>query len=149
MKLEEKLVAVRKEKGLSQAELAEKLDVSRQAISRWERGTSAPSTDNLVCLAKLYGVSLDYLVGESTDRLQTEVEKSPEAECVPGGAAQETPAVRGKRKVVFSVAVALLVLLAVIFCGQYMRGENQEVVDIGTLEAVEVEISDTFGFKTW
>lgn len=45
MKLEEKLVALRKAKGLSQLQLAEMMDISRQAISRWEVGTAIPSTD--------------------------------------------------------------------------------------------------------
>lgn len=46
MELKEKLVALRKEKGLTQSAVAEKLDVSRQAISRWESGIALPSTDN-------------------------------------------------------------------------------------------------------
>ena len=47
MKLDEKLVALRKERRLTQAKLAEALNVSRQAISRWELGESMPSTENL------------------------------------------------------------------------------------------------------
>ena len=142
MKLEEKLIEVRKERGWSQAELAEKLDVSRQAISRWERGTSAPSTDNLKCLAKLYGVSLDYLLGTSTDYLQGEREKSSSA-----GDSQGKATARGK--VVLSVVAILAALLIMVLCYRHERGKNQEVVDIGTLEAVEVEVVDTFGFETW
>ena len=46
MELKEKLVALRKEKGLTQLVVAEKLNVSRQAISRWESGTAQPSTDS-------------------------------------------------------------------------------------------------------
>ena len=48
--------------GLSQEALAEKLGVSRQAVSKWERSESSPDTDNLIALAKLYGVSLDELL---------------------------------------------------------------------------------------
>lgn len=47
MKLEEKLISLRKEKGLSQMKLAEMMNVSRQAISRWEVGAAVPSTDNV------------------------------------------------------------------------------------------------------
>lgn len=47
MKLEERLISLRKEKGLSQMKLAEMMNVSRQAISRWEVGAAVPSTDNL------------------------------------------------------------------------------------------------------
>ena len=48
MELKEKLVALRKEKGLTQSAVAEKLDVSRQAISRWESGIALPSTDKVL-----------------------------------------------------------------------------------------------------
>lgn len=59
MKLEEKLVSLRKEKGLSQLKLAEMMNVSRQAISRWEVGTAVPSTDNLNYLGRLYMTKID------------------------------------------------------------------------------------------
>lgn len=62
MKLEEKLVSLRKAKGLSQMKLAEKMNVSRQAISRWETGAAIPSSENLKYLSDLYSVSLDYLL---------------------------------------------------------------------------------------
>ena len=64
--LANKLYELRKTAGFSQEELAEKLEVSRQAISKWERGEALPDTDNLISLAKLYCVSLDELVGNDT-----------------------------------------------------------------------------------
>lgn len=57
-----KLVQLRKKNGFSQEALAEKLGISRQAISKWERAEASPDTDNLITLAKLYGVSLDDLL---------------------------------------------------------------------------------------
>lgn len=62
MELRDKLILLRKEKELSQADLAEILNVSRQAISRWEVGTSVPSMDNLSALSRLYNVSVDSLM---------------------------------------------------------------------------------------
>ena len=62
MQLPEKLTYLRKQKGLTQSNLAEALNVSRQAISRWEVGTAVPSTDNLKVLSDLYDVSIDYLL---------------------------------------------------------------------------------------
>lgn len=56
------LVELRRERGLSQEDLAASLGVSRQAVSKWERAESSPDTDNLIALARLYGVSLDELV---------------------------------------------------------------------------------------
>ena len=62
MELRDKLILLRKEKELSQADLAEILNVSRRAISRWEVGTSVPSMDNLSALSRLYNVSVDSLM---------------------------------------------------------------------------------------
>lgn len=62
MELRDKLILLRKEKELSQVDLAEILNVSRQAISRWEVGTSVPSMDNLSALSRLYNVSVDSLM---------------------------------------------------------------------------------------
>lgn len=57
-----KLLELRKEKGLSQEQLAQELGISRQAISKWERAEASPDTDNLIQLAKLYDISLDELL---------------------------------------------------------------------------------------
>lgn len=65
IELANRLAELRKNKGLSQEELADKLHVSRQAVSKWERGEASPDTDNLIELAKIYGISLDELVGLS------------------------------------------------------------------------------------
>lgn len=57
-----RLVNLRKSNGLSQEALAEKLGISRQAVSKWERAEASPDTDNLIMLARLYKVSLDELL---------------------------------------------------------------------------------------
>ncbi len=63
MTLGERIQQVRKRHGLSQEALAEKLDVSRQAVSKWETGLSNPDTQNLILLAELFEISVDELVG--------------------------------------------------------------------------------------
>lgn len=62
MTLREKLIVSRNKAGLSQMELANQLGVSRQAVSRWESGQSKPSTERLLALGVLYGVSIDQLL---------------------------------------------------------------------------------------
>ena len=62
MKLSDKIIGLRKSNGMSQEDLAEKLDVSRQAISRWESGTAMPDANNILQLSKLFGVTTDYLL---------------------------------------------------------------------------------------
>jgi len=74
MKFYEKLRNLRKEKGLSQEEFAEMLNVSRQAISKWESGQSYPETDKLITISEIFGVTLDSLIKDAeleTDRSNT------------------------------------------------------------------------------
>ena len=57
-----RLYELRKKNNLSQEEVADKLGISRQSVSKWERAEASPDTDNLISLAKLYNVSLDELL---------------------------------------------------------------------------------------
>lgn len=77
MDLKNKLSQLRKEKGLTQLELAEVLNVSRQAVSRWEVGTAVPTLDNLIILSEVYGVPLDDLIQKEPLDSEAE-EKSPD-----------------------------------------------------------------------
>lgn len=90
MELNEKLLSLRKKNKLTQAQVSETLDVSRQAISNWETGAVLPSTDNLIALSRLYQVPLDHLLNGDTDLTpapakEKEVDKkeaaAPETEC--------------------------------------------------------------------
>lgn len=65
MKFHEKLQQLRKEKGLSQESLAEVLGVSRQAVSKWESGSTYPEMEKLITLSDLFGVTLDSIVKDS------------------------------------------------------------------------------------
>lgn len=62
MKLSEKIQMLRKNKNYSQEELAEKCKVSRQAISKWESGTTLPETEKLITLSNIFNVSIDVLI---------------------------------------------------------------------------------------
>lgn len=100
MKLAEKLIYLRKEKRLSQLKLAELMNVSRQAVSRWEVGAATPSIENLKYLSGLYGVSLEYLLDDGED--------SPEGRAMTaagayGGLLEKKP---GKRAVLALTAAA-------------------------------------------
>lgn len=80
MKLWEKLPALRREHGMTQAELAEALDVSRQTVSKWERGVAVPSADNLACMGRLFGVPLDDLMDDGVALRRKPVEVAAVAE---------------------------------------------------------------------
>ena len=80
-----KIVDLRKKHGLSQEDLADKLFVSRQAISKWERGEALPDTDNLISISKHFSVSLDELVGNdfvknTSEDTELQTEKCDNAE---------------------------------------------------------------------
>lgn len=65
MKLSENITQLRRAMGLSQEQLAEQVGVSRQSISKWETGQSAPELEKLVLLSKVFGVSTDALLGNA------------------------------------------------------------------------------------
>ncbi len=67
MKISEKLPILRKRSGLSQEDLANELDVSRQSVYKWETGESKPEIEKIQKLAKILGVSFDYLLDENID----------------------------------------------------------------------------------
>ena len=62
MILADKIIEQRKKNGWSQEELAEKMDVSRQSISKWEGAQSIPDMKKILAMADLFGVSTDYLL---------------------------------------------------------------------------------------
>lgn len=62
MKLEEKLQLLRKQNGYSQEQLADKIGIARQTISKWENGQAVPELNGLILLSELYGVTIDRIV---------------------------------------------------------------------------------------
>lgn len=68
MTLGEKLQQLRKSKGMSQEELAEKLNVSRQSISKWELNDSVPDISKIVLISEVFSVSTDFLLKESENK---------------------------------------------------------------------------------
>lgn len=92
------LLQLRKKHGFSQEQLAEKLGISRQAVSKWERAEASPDTDNLVLLAKIYQVSLDELL------LLVPIDKEPDsAEKEEVAPTTEPSAQNGQESVVIDV----------------------------------------------
>ena len=76
MTFSEKLYTLRKSKGLSQEQLAEKLNVSRQAVSKWESAAAIPETEKLIAISDFFGVSLDYLIKDTSLQEATSTQSS-------------------------------------------------------------------------
>lgn len=119
MILPEKLVYLRKQKGLSQEELAEKMALSRQSISRWESGGAVPGIDSLKLLSRLYGVSVDYLLD---DRLDAPTDTTPQETPEP------VPTVSFLRKYGWFTAfiLTLIVALILLWCLLNMRRLSED-----------------------
>lgn len=110
MKFYEKLRKARKENGMSQEELANQMNVSRQAVSKWESGQGYPETDKLLMISNIYGVSLDYLLKEESHSPDDETETGFYAsrETVEGFLASKR---KGARRIGIGVAVIILGLI--------------------------------------
>lgn len=80
MRFAEKLIRLRKQAGWSQEELAEKLDVSRQAVSKWEVAQSTPDLERILAMSRLFGVSTDYLLKEEMEQ-ENQLYDEERAEC--------------------------------------------------------------------
>lgn len=68
MELNERIKNCRRKSGLTQEQVADEMGVSRQAVTKWENGQSAPSTENLFKLASLFGTTVDLLLPEQENR---------------------------------------------------------------------------------
>lgn len=75
---------LRKQKGWKQKELGQKLDVSPQVISNWERDYSAPDHKDLTTLAKIFGTTTDYLLGRIDDIFNTQINDATNVELLIG-----------------------------------------------------------------
>ncbi|MBS4961293.1 MAG: helix-turn-helix transcriptional regulator [Clostridiales bacterium] len=102
MTIGQKLQFLRKKEGISQEQLAQKLEISRQAISKWELDQSAPEIENIVKLSELFQVTTDYLLKEQSETGNGGVSQKPNQ----------------KNRAVFVVCMGIMIIgLLLSFCG--------------------------------
>ena len=134
MKLNEKLLSLRKAKGLTQMKLAEMTNVSRQAVSRWESGEAVPAIDNLKFLGQLYGVPLEYLLCEDAPEpayVETET---------------QTDEIKQNRKNVKKALLFVAVgIIVVVLCAMLFRSK-EESIPMENIEGSEMETVGDFEF---
>ena len=106
----DKLIELRKKSGWSQEELAEKLDVSRQSVSKWESAQSVPDMGRIIRLSELFGVSTDYLLKDELEALE------PAAQEETGGAARTISMEEANRFLSLRLENARRIALGVMFC---------------------------------
>ena len=121
MKFEEKMMLLRKKSMLSQEQLAEKLDVTRQTVSKWELGQSKPDMDKLTAMSKLFNVSIDVLTNDdeiidSDTSVKNEEKSNHEGSVV-------------KRKYVLYILIAILIAASTTLAvriGNSIKAENEK-----------------------
>lgn len=140
MTLREKLIALRDKAGISQMSLAHQLDVSRQAVSRWESGDTTPSMDKLKALAKIYGVSLDWLCSDVADEKPFEVaEPSEDNETNNAATSAEDKKKRKIRYIVIALAVGVITLACTWFATR-PKNEDQSGKQIEDMKNENVDM---------
>ena len=116
MEFGEKLQMLRKARGWSQEELAQQINVSRQALSKWESGASIADTENVIALSRLFGVSTDYLL-----LCESEAASAPAAGSAPTKESK-WPVPRIAWLVILLVAVVGLIAMHILASVRYASG---------------------------
>jgi len=127
-----RLYELRKKNNLSQEDVADKLGISRQSVSKWERAEASPDTDNLISLAKLYNVSLDELLNAEKSNEFVEENKSDEVEEVvieeekendeADTIVESTEKKQGLIGSIISSSIALVVVITYLLLGFLVEG---------------------------
>lgn len=99
MKFSEILQNLRKQQGLSQEELGEKLNVTRQTISKWELGSTSPKLDDLIKISELFNISIDELTGKKAEQIEK----------------QEETSAKKPRKIVLKIFRIIILIIAVLY----------------------------------
>ncbi len=118
MSFEERLLEIRKNRAMSQEVLAEKIGVSRQAVSKWETGDAQPDYAKLIALADALEVSLDYLCG-----------REPQVENVPATVTERQEKKQKGWVTVVGIIAVLIVGAAGLFAGWQMADREQGTVE--------------------
>lgn len=153
MSLAKKMIELRKQNGLSQQDLADRLGVSRQAISRWETGAVQPLADSVKSLAQVFQVSTDYLLNDDLDT------PTPPPTAQPAPPQEKTKSTRKHQKWLLALAAlaaaAVLVLVTAAGTAYYLQWKERQPVSMYDLprETAEESIRDrsiiTFSFDEW
>ncbi len=158
MELNEKLISLRKKNKLTQAQVAEALDVSRQAISNWETGAVLPSTDNLIALSRLYQVPADHLLNDDSDLIPVPVEEKEvdKKEETPPEPAKSTTYSKldilrkhGVIILLYLLTLFLVVLISVSVTLFLTREKEPDVLDVSDLNIEYVDPATVEDGSLW
>lgn len=145
MTMAEKIIALRKRECWSQEDLADRLDVSRQSVSKWEGGQAAPAIDKLLEMSRLFGVSTDYLLRDELESLEPSAPESV------GPALREVTLDEAKAFAALKEASAKPIALAVALCilspvALFLLGGLSELGRMNQYMAVGLGLAALFAF---
>ena len=153
MSFAEKMIELRKQNGLSQQDLADRLGVSRQAVSRWETGAVQPLADSVKSLAQVFQVSTDYLLNDDLD------DPTPLHPPQPAPPQEEPTPTRKHRKWLLAlaalVAATVLVLVTAVSTAYYLQWKERHPVSMYDVSTDTAEENDnsysdiSFSFDEW
>lgn len=149
MSFAKKMIELRKQNGLSQQDLADRLGVSRQAISRWETGAVQPLADSVKSLAQVFQVSTDYLLNDDLDT------PTPPHSPQPTPTPQEEPTPARKHRKWLLALAALVAVAAIAGTALYHKWKEDQPVSIYDMnrETAEESIRDRsvvmYSFDEW
>lgn len=156
MRLGQKIAELRKKSNLSQEALAEKMNVSRQAVSKWESEQSIPDIEKIVALSELFGVTTDYLLKSGEPSFELKTEDINKAEALPTLSDEEVQkylAATEKNSKLRALATGLIAFGPAIFC---FANAIAIVMDIGNLTIqliglalIIVSIATAFGLLVY
>lgn len=149
-RLSEKIRDLRRKSGMSQEELAEKLNVSRQAVSKWELGAAVPSPDKLVDISDLFNVTLDWLMREDfSEGLAGKERDLPNGEIQPSDIGERDVKLRkalgGSLLAIGLGAAALVIVLNVLGFGDAVNGSSMIIIDGTGIAAVFAAVTALIG----
>lgn len=153
MSFAKKMIELRKQQNLSQQDLADRLGVSRQAISRWETGAVQPLADSVKSLAQVFQVSTDYLLNDDLDT------PTPPPTAQPAPPQEKPKSARKHRKWLLALAAlaaaAVLALVTAAGTAYYLQWKERQPVSIYDMnrETAEESIRDRsvvmYSFDEW
>lgn len=138
----ENLKTLRKQKGFSQEELAARLHVTRQTVSKWEKNLSVPNADTLICLAEILEISVSELLGEKIENENTVSDIAEQLSRINQRLAVKNRRLRRIWKVIAIIVAVIVIrniLIAVFFSVPNISGDGMNNQSIVTEETQIVE----------
>ncbi len=132
MTLQERIKEQRKKSGLSQEKVAELMGVSRQAVTKWENGQSAPTTENLFKLAEIFGTTVDFLLNHEESEKEASLEQMHRLYKMEEAKKSEVRKEKRKKQIVLALTVAAGYLL-IYLIGRFFVAREGEASVMGWL----------------